>query len=209
MMCACSCVYICVRWLHIDWELNLNSSGKCGLIEEAGRQIPLKLQRAPVRQLVSQCLFFNSYLCVCERVLKNCSPHAPRGCNISVSDQGRYNVNVINKQCDNPKRKWRRSFCMQTEAPVLRKAWFCSLFLPQEKKVTFLLSHCLLEKQPIRPGTNGCWEKTDSIIQQPLFSLMWTALSIDLCSSVVFLAPAWWISSLYDTALGRLPSSYE
>lgn len=84
-VCANVCMFVCAEFISTYKELNLSSLGKCGLIEEADRQVPLRLQTAAVRQLVSQCLFFNTYLCVGECVLRTPSPSSPhRGGVISV-----------------------------------------------------------------------------------------------------------------------------
>lgn len=62
------CMFVCAEFISTDssvMRVKSSSPGKCGLIEEAGRPtIPLRLQTAPVRQLVSQCFFFQ-YISVC------------------------------------------------------------------------------------------------------------------------------------------------
>lgn len=102
---------------------------------------------------------------------------------------------------------------LRQQTPVLReKAQFFGVFIysfiffyfylrKQQSDVNFLpsLKFCLLDEKPIRPWTNSWWDRKDSIIQHPLFPLMYTTLSIDPCSSVVSpFSPTWWISSLWN-----------
>lgn len=67
-------MFVCTEFILTDssgMRVKFKQPGeKCIAIEEAGRQIPPWLQTAPVRKLVSQCVFFNTYLSVCEQVLK-------------------------------------------------------------------------------------------------------------------------------------------